>query len=200
MDNYGDFALHTTKPSRKRRSNLNRRPPYESESPQEYRDPISPSLIPSGHVSDAQGEGNIVPQAKIWSKGQNSNQCISRASYTNLVDAETVHKSNDEESNDLKESFEGNSAAASWKDDSKMSETLIGGHHSGKPGSASDVIESRTKFNKVKLKVGGVTHTIHTRSSSDDSSVARTSATKSSSPDEAHPPHMLSFQVFVVLD
>ncbi|KAL0364850.1 UNVERIFIED_CONTAM: hypothetical protein Sangu_0582600 [Sesamum angustifolium] len=107
MDNFSGPGLSTmSKPMRKRRSNLNRRPPNESESPQEYRDSISLSSTPSDHVSDAPSEGNVVHEAMNWTKGLTSNQCISRASYTNLADAETVHNSYDadrvfEESNSL---------------------------------------------------------------------------------------------------
>ncbi|KAL7119966.1 hypothetical protein ACP275_02G094400 [Erythranthe tilingii] len=187
MDNYVGSELQiASKPSRKRRSNLNRRPPtpYESDSPQqEYRDSISLSSTPSDHVSDAPTEANIVQEATIWTKGLNSNQCISTASFTNLSEAETMHGSNDD-----KESSQVNAAGTSWKslktDGNKTSEIVIGSHHSGKPGSASDGPE--TKLNKLKLKVGGVTHTIHRRSSSDCSSIA--------APDTACPPRILSFQ------
>ncbi|KAL8061542.1 hypothetical protein ABFX02_02G092400 [Erythranthe guttata] len=185
MDNYGGSELHiASKPSRKRRSNLNRRPPYESDSPQqENRDSISLSSTPSDHVSDAPTEGNIVLEATIWSKGLKSNQCISTPSYTNLSEAETMHEGNDD-----KESSQVNAAGTSWKslkmDGNKTSEIVIGSHHTGKPGSASD--GPGTKLNKLKLKVGGVTHTIHRRSSSDGSSIA--------APDTACPPRMLSFQ------
>ncbi|EYU34896.1 hypothetical protein MIMGU_mgv1a007616mg [Erythranthe guttata] len=138
MDNYG---VHTaSKPSRRRRSNLNRRPPtpHESDSPkQENRDSISLSSTPSDHVSDAPTEGNIVQEATIWSKGLNSNQFISTASCTNLSEAETMHESNDD-----KESSQVNAAGTSWKslktDRNKTSEIVIGSHHSGKPGSVSD--------------------------------------------------------------
>ncbi|XP_011087489.1 uncharacterized protein LOC105168956 [Sesamum indicum] len=204
MDNYSGPGLSTmSKPMRKRRSNLNRRPPNESQSPQEYRDSISLSSTPSDHVSDAPSEGNVVHEAMNWTKGLTSNQCISRASYTNLADAETVHNSYDmdrvfEESNSLNRSIEDNTAAASCKiltmSDNKMSEMLIGSVPSGQPGMTSDGIGTGSKFNKVKLKVGGVTHTIHTRSSSDGSSVAGTSATKSTPSDTIYPPHKLGHQ------
>ncbi|KAL0422099.1 UNVERIFIED_CONTAM: hypothetical protein Slati_3232800 [Sesamum latifolium] len=204
MDNYSGPGLSTmSKPMRKRRSNLNRRPPNESESPQEYRDSISLSSTPSDHVSDAPSEGNAVHEAMNWTKGLTSNQCISRASYTNLADAETVHNSYDadgvfEESNSLNRSIEDNTAAVSCKSlkmsDNKLGEMVIGGVPSGQPGTTSDGIGTGSKFNKVKLKVGGVTHTIHTRSSSDGSSVAGTSATKSTPSDTIYPPHKLGHQ------
>ncbi|KAL0357268.1 UNVERIFIED_CONTAM: Polyubiquitin [Sesamum calycinum] len=204
MDNFSGPGLSTmSKPMRKRRSNLNRRPPNESESPQEYRDSISLSSTPSDHVSDAPSEGNVVHEAMNWTKGLTSNQCISRASYTNLADAETVHNSYDadgvfEESNSLNRSIEDNTAAASSKSlkmsDNKMGEMVIGVVPSGQAGTTSDGIGTGSKFNKVKLKVGGVTHTIHTRSSSDGSSVAGTSATKSTPSDTIYPPHKLGPQ------
>ncbi|KAL0335436.1 UNVERIFIED_CONTAM: hypothetical protein Sradi_4755500 [Sesamum radiatum] len=75
-----------------------------------------------------------------------------------------------------------------------MGEMVIGVVPSGQAGTTSDGIGTGSKFNKVKLKVGGVTHTIHTRSSSDGSSVAGTSATKSTPSDTIYPPHKLGPQ------
>lgn len=145
MENYGSFGLNTTsKPSRKRRTNLHRRPTNEYESPQEYRDSISLSSTPSDPVSDA--------------------------SYTDLVDTETVKRGYDEgevfdDSIALKRSVEDIAAEACWKnlkmENNKASDIVVGGP--GPLKAASDEIGN--KFNKVKLKVGGVTRTIHTRSS-----------------------------------
>ncbi|KAL0364851.1 UNVERIFIED_CONTAM: hypothetical protein Sangu_0582700 [Sesamum angustifolium] len=75
-----------------------------------------------------------------------------------------------------------------------MGEMVIGVVPSGQAETTSDGIGTGSKFNKVKLKVGGVTHTIHTRSSSDGSSVAGTSATKSTPSDTIYPPHKLGPQ------
>ncbi|KAG8369079.1 hypothetical protein BUALT_Bualt15G0112900 [Buddleja alternifolia] len=182
MDDFGGVGLGTmSKTSKKRRSNLYRRPTNESECLLEYHDSVSLSSTPSDHVSDAPSEGTM---------GQNLNQCISRASYSNLADAETVHKSSDEdvvygEPNDLKRSTE-----------DKMSEMVVGGHHSGQSGLASDGIGMRNKLNKVKvkLKVGGVTHTIHAKSSSDGSSVAGTSDNNSTPSEAIYPPQKLTRQ------
>lgn len=185
-NNYGDFGSNTMhKPLRKRRSNLYRRPPNESESPQEYLDSVSLSSTPSDHVSDAPSVGK-----------QSSTPSL------NLADAETERRSYDEgdtleESTDLKSSVDDNPAAASWKSqqmkDNKMSEQATGGHHSEPLGTASDGIGTGNKFNKVKLKVGGLTHTIHTRSSSGGSSIAGTFAAKSTS-DAIYPPLKLNHQ------
>lgn len=172
MDSHGDSGSNTTRrTSRKRRSNLNHRPSNESESPQENRDSISLSSTPSDHVSDAPSAGKESSTLSL-----------------NLCDAETVHKIYDEEntmedSTELKSCGDDNPAAASlnsrqMKDD-KMSEQATGDYHSEPPGAASD--GTGNKVNKVKLKVGGVTHTIHTRSSSGCSSIAENFATKPSS-------------------
>ncbi|KAG6421851.1 hypothetical protein SASPL_118410 [Salvia splendens] len=172
MDSHGDSGSNTTRrTSRKRRSNLNHRPSNESESPQENRDSISLSSTPSDHVSDAPSAGKE-----------------SSTTSLNLCDAESVHKIYDEEntledSTDLKSCGDDNPAGASlnstqMKDD-KMSERATGDYHSEPLGAASD--GTGNKVNKVKLKVGGVTHTIHTRSSSGSSSIAGTFATKPSS-------------------
>lgn len=190
MDSHGESGINTTrKPSRKRRSSLNRRPSNESESPQEYIDSISLSSTPSDHVSDAPSEGKESSTPSL-----------------HLGDAETVNRSFDEgetleESTDLKNSVEDNPAAASRKSrqmkDNKMSEQATGDYHSEPLGTASD--GTGNKVNKVKLKVGGVTHTIHTRSSSSSSSIAGTFAAKSSS-DAIYPLPKVNHQVFVSLD
>lgn len=172
MDNYGDSRSNSTRnPLRKKRSNLNRRPSLESESPQEYRDSVSLSSTPSDHVSDAPSVGKESSTPSL-----------------NPADAETLHRSFAEgdpleESIELRSSLEDNPEAANWKcqhiKDIKMREQASGDHHSEPLGTASDA--TGNKVNKVKLKVGGVTHTIHTRSSSSGSSVAGTFAAKSSS-------------------
>lgn len=183
MDNYGSFGLNTiSQPSRKRRSNLHRRPTNEYDYPQEYRDSISLSSTPSDHVSDAPSEGNVVNDAVNQRKGL-FDEGISSASYTNLADAETMNKGYDEgevfdDTIDIKRSVEDNPAESCWKNlkvnDNKI---VVGGPHSGPIRAASDGIGN--KFNKVKLKVGGVTHTIHARSNSDGSSADGTSSAKS---------------------
>lgn len=185
-NNQGDFGSNTVhRPLRKRRSNLYRRPPNESESPQEYLDSVSLSSTPSDHVSDAPSVGKELATPSL-----------------NLADAETERRSYDEgdtleESTDLKSSVEDNPAAASWKSqqmkDNRMSEQATGGDHSEPLGTTSDGIGTENKFNKVKLKVGGLTHTIHTRSNSGGSSIAGTSAAKSIS-DTIYPPSTLNRQ------
>ncbi|XP_051146847.1 uncharacterized protein LOC127262270 isoform X2 [Andrographis paniculata] len=201
MDNCEDIGISTatsSKPSRKRRSHLNRRPPNELESPPEYRDSASLSSTPSDHVSYALSEGNNTHEDINWKKG------LTRASFTNLADAEKVHTNHDEDGtfravDDLKSSAEGDPAAAAWNgikmENCTVSETVTGTNHSGQPGTLSDVAGTGNKFNKVKLKVRGVTHTLQARSSSvDGSSVSGTSVTKSTPSDAVYPSDKLSHQ------
>ncbi|KAL3620667.1 hypothetical protein CASFOL_035579 [Castilleja foliolosa] len=94
-------------------------------------------------------------------------RCISRTSYSNFADAEKSHQIHNEH-----ELFEETNV-------NKMSEIA----NSGQP-----------KISKVKLKVGGVMHTIHTRSSSDGSSVGGTCTTKSTTPDATNPHQKLRCQ------
>lgn len=177
MDSHGDSGSNTTRrTSRRRRSNFNHRPSNESESPQENRDSISLSSTPSDHVSDAPSVGKESSTPSL-----------------NLCDA-ADEENTLEESTDLKSCVDDNPAAASLNSrqmkDNKMSEQATGDYHSEPLGAASD--GTGNKVNKVKLKVGGVTHTIHTRSSSGSSSVAGTFATKPSS-DENYPPPKVFF-------
>ncbi|KAL3843539.1 hypothetical protein ACJIZ3_000942 [Penstemon smallii] len=152
MDNFGGIGFSgVTKTSKKRRSTLNRRPPNESESPQEYDDSVSLSSTP-------------------------------------LSDAPTEAQNSSDEIGLLGDNPEAGSSKGVEMKGNNMTEAVIGSHHSGKPGVASsDVIGNENKVKKVKLKVGGVTRTIHTRTNSDGSSVAGTSATSSHS-DVNHPP------------
>ncbi|KAL2514031.1 uncharacterized protein Fot_28002 [Forsythia ovata] len=91
MDNFGGVGLSTvSKTVRRRRSNMNRRPSNESQSPQDYHD-----SLPSDHINDALSDDSGDHDASPWMKELNLNQCISRASYTNLTEAETVLKNDD---------------------------------------------------------------------------------------------------------
>ncbi|CAA3020766.1 SWR1 complex subunit 2 isoform X1 [Olea europaea subsp. europaea] len=196
MDNIGGFRhSNMSKTVRRRRSNMNRRPSNESQSPQDYHD-----SLPSDHLNDAPSDDSAGHDAIPWRKKLNLNHCISRASYTSLTEAETVLKNNDEYGGfgDLKELMKSSeddlAAANNWKSmkmkDEKTSE-IISGNNSGV---SSDGAGNENKVKKVRLKVGGVTRTIHSKSSSDGSSVAGTSSAKSSNTDPIYPHHKLSLQ------
>lgn len=174
---------------------MNRRPSNESQSPQDYHE-----SLPSDHLNDALSDDSADHDAIPWRKELNLNHCISRASYTSLTEAETVLKNNDEDGGfgDLKELMKSSEddlvVANYWKSvkmkDEKISE-IISGNNSGL---SSDGTGNENKVKKVRLKVGGVTHTIHSKSSSDGSSVAGTSSAKSSNSDAVYPCHKLSLQ------
>ncbi|KAF8387636.1 hypothetical protein HHK36_026289 [Tetracentron sinense] len=101
---------------------------------------------------------------------------------------------------DFKRCSEGVLAPANWKSMNKVKESFqllpintdshIGSGRNnesqnlGKSGVVSDILGNESKLKKVKLKVGGVTHTIHAKSTSDGASGGGSSSTKSSrSPD-----------------
>ncbi|CAA0822335.1 Unknown protein [Striga hermonthica] len=198
MDNGGDFGptdTATSRPMRRRRSNLIRRPLNESESHQECRDSISLSSTPSDHASE---EGNnILNQTTNSQKEPGSTLSISRASYTNLADADTVQRLYDErdmieETTDFKTSVEDNNPELdSWM----TSENKMSVLDPNPPVTSSGGTGTGKKFSTVKLKVGGVTHTIHNISGSDGSSVCVTSTTKSATPDATNPQQNLSGEV-----
>ncbi|XP_059652287.1 uncharacterized protein LOC132299588 [Cornus florida] len=111
--------------------------------------------------------------------------------------SETHIKGNSEQKHggiDSKMCVEGVRSPANWKSTSKVAENLklesktkdtqtsgrmSGGYSSNQSGVASDVLGNDNKLKKVKLKVGGVTRTIHPTSTSDGTSVGGTSSTKS---------------------
>lgn len=61
----------------------------------------------------------------------------------------------------------------------------------------SDGIGSEKRLKKVKLKLGGVTRTIHTNATSEFAFGDGSFATKTSRPSDSHPHSKLSFQVFL---
>lgn len=127
-----------------------------------YHDPVSLSSTPSDHTRGALIDDNT--------KDLSSDQYNSRSSYGNLVNAETVLKSGDVDG-------EVNEFIRPGESIGELGDV---GYHFGQPGSAYDGIGNQRKFKKVKLKVGGVAHTIHARSSLDGSSLSGASNMKSS--------------------
>ncbi|XP_070676900.1 uncharacterized protein [Malus domestica] len=122
-------------------------------------------------------------------------QKIARASFSNILEAETVQNmdngegggsgESDESSNDgsfrgsdehrhrgieSKRSSKGALAPANWKSSNNV----------GPFGVVSDCSENENKVKMVKLKVGGVTRTIQAKSSSDGASAVGPSSVKSS--------------------
>ncbi|KAF8401324.1 hypothetical protein HHK36_012258 [Tetracentron sinense] len=107
---------------------------------------------------------------------------------------------------DFKRCSEGVLAPANWKSTSKVKESFelqsrtIDDYtesgrkgesaSTGKLGVVSDGLGNENKLKKVKLKVGGVTRTIHAKSTSDGVSGGGSSSTKSSRSSDAHRPRL----------
>lgn len=121
MESFG-FS-DTSKTTRKKRSSSSRRPRSDSQ-------PFVDCRENSDNVSSDENNGH-----GHWKKELNLNQCSSRASSTNLVEAGT-----------------------------QISRRISARYTSfplGQSDVASDAPGSEKKVKKVKLKVGGVTQTIH---------------------------------------
>ncbi|PHT98708.1 hypothetical protein BC332_32367 [Capsicum chinense] len=178
MDNFISSGLGRA--FRKQRTDLYLRPQKES---QLRLDCCDNSSISSTPPSDS--------LSKVSSCDNVDYGNISRTSYGNLCEAEAAVKLGVKGGNagdscfseyeqkdgqiDMSR-FEGD-LTTSQIDDSK-SRTVMCSNHSGLPGVVSDGAGIDSKVKKVKLKVGGVTRTIHT-------SVAGSSSTKSSSSSDA---------------
>nr|XP_023894082.1 uncharacterized protein LOC112006004 [Quercus suber] len=197
MEGFGSFGLSDKSSAvRKKRSNTSRRPRNDSLLPSDYHD-VSPlsSTPPSDNVSKVSSDENNEYGSVSRKKELNLNQCTARALSVNIGEAESGQNmiknedggfgESDEASNngsfrgsnehihsgvESKRHSEGVLAPADWKGTSKV------GHF----GVVSDGLENENKVKKVKLKVGGVIRTIHSKSISDGASGVGSSATKAS--------------------
>ncbi|KAM2789816.1 hypothetical protein COP1_010270 [Malus domestica] len=177
---------------RKKRSNTSRRPRNESQLPLDCRDNVSstPSSEDVSKSDENNDDGSITRKRDV-----NLNLCSARASFSNIMEAETVQNmdkgegggsgESEEASNDgsfrgsdeqrhrgidSKRSNKGALAPANWKGTNKL----------GPVGVVSDGSENENKVKMVKLKVGGVTRTIQAKSTSGGASTVGPSSVKSS--------------------
>ncbi|KAJ9187882.1 hypothetical protein P3X46_003296 [Hevea brasiliensis] len=187
---------------RKKRSQTSRRPKPDAQLAIESCD-HSPSSTtpPSDDVSKASSDENVDTNSRR--KEFNLNLCMSRVSSATEVEGEKSHMRNKESGgfnafyrNDTgrsafnnKRSSEGVLAPANWKNTSKVkesfdSESRMANIYSGRNGESQssehsgvilDALVNDNKVKKVKLKVGGVTHTIHANSPTDGASSAKNS-------------------------
>jgi hypothetical protein len=197
MEGFGSFGFSDKSSAvRKKRSNTSRRPRNDSQHPSDYQD-ISPlsSTPPSDNVSKVSSDENNDYVSVSRKKEINLNLCSTRALSINIAEAESGQNmiknedggfgESDEASNngsfrgsnehihggvESKRHSEGVLAPADWKGTSKV----------GPFGVVSDGLENENKVKKVKLKVCGVTRTIHAKSISDGASGVGSSATKAS--------------------
>lgn len=177
---------------RKKRSQTSRRPKADSQQFADRRDHSSLSTTPpSDDASRASSEENVDSNSRR--KEFNLNQCVSRVSSAPRAESGKVRIRNNGAgvfntfySNDRgqsainnKPSSEGMLAPANWKSTSKVKECLDSDSRSvniytGKNGehlgAVLDAVGNENKVKKVKLKVGGVTRTIHANSSTNDAS------------------------------
>lgn len=179
MENFICLGLGHT--FRKQRTDLYRRPQKESQLHPDCRDNSSISSTPP---SDSLSKASSYDNADYGN--------ISRTSYSNLSEAEAAGKlgveggssgdscSSDTELKDgqIDRSRISEGDLTTFRVEVPKSGTVMCSNRSGLAGVVSDGAGNDTKVKKVKLKVGGVTRTIHT-------SVAGSSSMKSSSSSDA---------------
>ncbi|KAF4354006.1 hypothetical protein G4B88_011169 [Cannabis sativa] len=192
MEGFGGLGVSDGNSAvRKKRSNASRRPRNESAMPLDYREHSSLSDGSKGSSDEDNGYGAVTRK-----KEMNLNLCSSRASFFNNAESESSKNviknedggllDSDEASNngsfrgssneqkhngiDSKRCSKGVLAPANW-----TSSTNVGHFES-----ISDDLDNENKVKKVKLKVCGVTRTIHANSISDGASAVGSSTTKSS--------------------
>lgn len=187
---------------RKKRSQTSRRPKPDAQ-PVIDSCGHSPSSTtpPSDDVSKASSDENVDTNSRR--KEFNLNQCMSRDSSTTEAEGEKSHIRNKEgrglnafyrsdtgrSAFNNKRSSEGILAPANWKNTTKVkesfdSETKIANMYSGRNGESQsseqsgvvlDALVNDNKVKKVKLKVCGVTRTIHANSTNDGASSIKNS-------------------------
>ncbi|OMO82114.1 PAPA-1-like conserved region [Corchorus olitorius] len=204
---------------RKKRSQPSRRPRPDSQfaEDQDHSPPLS-STPPSDDMSKVSSDENVGGDANSKRKEFSLNQCMSRSSPAVGIEVEKTHRRKKEDggfnafynnepgrsgSSNNKRSSEGVLAPANWKSTSKAKEwsepelsnvDVYGGSNgdiqSPVQGAVTDSNESKVK--KVKLKVGGVTHTIHANSAANglpgSGSSTRKNNVQGSSDDRHSPP------------
>ncbi|KAL5565898.1 hypothetical protein UlMin_029062 [Ulmus minor] len=193
MENFGASGVSDVSSAvRKKRSNTFRRPRNDSQLPLDYKDASSLSDVSKGSSDENIDCGSVTRKKEV-----NLNLCSSRASFTNNIaeseSAKNVIKNedggfgdSDEASNnvsfrgsneqrqhggvDSQRSSKGVLAPANWKSTSNSGNIEVNG----------DDLDNDNKVKKVKLRVGGVTRTIHANTISDGASAVGSSTTKSS--------------------
>ncbi|PON48203.1 INO80 complex, subunit Ies [Parasponia andersonii] len=199
MEGFGGLGVSDVSSSvRKKRSNASRRPRNDSPLPLDYREVSSLSDVSKGSSDENNGSGSVTRK-----KEMNLNLCSSRASFSNNAESESAKNviknedgglaDSDEASNNgsfrgsneqrhsgmaSKRSSKGVLAPANWTTTSSV------GHFEA----VSYDLDNENKVKKVKLKVRGVTRTIHANSISDGASAVGSSTTKSSHVSDAPRP------------
>ncbi|WCJ43059.1 HIT zinc finger PAPA-1-like conserved region [Euphorbia peplus] len=143
---------------RKRRSSTSRRPRNDSLTP-DYQDISSLSSTPPSESNEPDQNVMRPEDGGFGESDEASNNCSFRGS--------------NEQRHSVVESrrcSEGVLAPANWRNTSSV----------GQMGAVSDGVGNENKVKKVKLKVGGITRTINTKTTSDGASAVGSSCTRSS--------------------
>ncbi|XP_009783982.1 uncharacterized protein [Nicotiana sylvestris] len=183
MDNFRGFGLG--KAFRKQRTNLYRRPQNESQMLLDCPDNSSISSTPQSDSVSRASSHDIVDYGNISGTSYSNlsgtetgmNQGVEDGNSGDFCYSDTEQKDDQIDMNRFSEGY----VTASHIEDPQISGTVICNNHSGLHGIVSDGAGNDNKVKTVKLKVGGVTRTIHT-------SVAGSSSTKSSSSSDAPQP------------
>lgn len=197
MEAFGSFGLSDKNSAvRKKRSNTFRRPRNESQLPPDSRDISSlSSTPPSDNVSKVSSDENNDYCSVPHKKEVNLNLCSSGALSTNTEAESGQNVINNENGGGFGESDEA-SMNGSFRESNKRKHSVVDSkRHSegvlapadwkgaikvGHFGVVSDGLENDNKVKKVKLKVGGVTRTIHAKSVTDGASGVGFPSTKAS--------------------
>ncbi|KAK9282391.1 hypothetical protein L1049_005308 [Liquidambar formosana] len=208
---------------RKKRSQTSRRPRPDSQPVSESHDrsPVS-STPPSDDLSKVSSDDNTVRDTGSKRKEFNLNQCMSRVTSSSRVEGEKPHKKLKEDGGfnafygneqgrsglNNKRCSEGVLAPANWKSTSKVKESLelqarttdipngrnSESQSSMQSGVTSDGFGNESKVKKVKLRVGGVTRTIHANSTTNGTPGDGSSTKSSRSSDATRPRQKLILQ------
>ena len=207
MESFGHLRFgDTSKTVTKKRSNSTRRPRYDS---QQFPDRDNSSLSstpPSDSVSKASSDDNTGRHGTNPRKKElYLNQGSSRASSTNLTEAETVTNTEDAGFGEFSEARVQSCSGIDSKRSSEgsrnaqLNRRVSGNYSSRQSGVFSEAPHNGNKLKKVKLKLGGVTRTINPISTYDGASVGGSSSTKSSrSSDAPRPRQKLILQVITI--
>ncbi|OVA16782.1 INO80 complex subunit B-like conserved region [Macleaya cordata] len=187
---------------RKKRSNMPRRPRsdqntgYDSSTwcSDQKKDSSTWCALSVSSVNIVEGEANFKRSSKDDGNGA-SREFGGLAGNSGLMGSIEQGGSG----SDFKRCSEGALAPANWKSTSNVKEKHEQDGHMGSRRESeswsswhsrvnSDTLGNENKLRKVKLKVGGVTHTIHAKSTSDGASGGRSSSMKSSQTMDASRP------------
>ncbi|GAV83625.1 zf-HIT domain-containing protein/PAPA-1 domain-containing protein [Cephalotus follicularis] len=187
MEEFGRRSVFDgiTHAARKKRTQTSRRPRPDSQSFGESCDPSPLSSTPASDdvaSSKVSSDENTGFDTSSKRKKFNLNHCMSRASLVTGAEVGKSRKKSKEDGgfnafynsepgrsgSNNKRSSEGVLAPANWKSTSKEFESRSADIYNGSNGESQSLGNSvgiENKVKKVKLKVGGVTRTIHANSS-----------------------------------